>query len=245
MSTQKATTALEELGFTSYEAEVFVSLQQLGEGTAREISEASNVPRSQVYGVADTLVENGFAEVVESSPKVFRAVSLDAACAQLCRQLDRKQKRARDHLQDLRTTETDISGPQEISTIRGRESISERAANLVNQAQEEIFFTISTELQLSPENINQLRDRASNGIDVTVVTEDPTIDQVFREGAVQVTVRSTVRPIDCLGRMVLTDDNAILLSALTDQESVDEMAIWAAGTPIAKVLNQLLTSSHG
>jgi sugar-specific transcriptional regulator TrmB len=83
MSTHEAVEALRELGLSNYEARVFVALQRLGSGTAQEVSQVSDVPRSQVYGAADDLAARGLLEVVESSPKAFRPVDLSTARDQL------------------------------------------------------------------------------------------------------------------------------------------------------------------
>ncbi len=57
MDESDAIEALEELGLSNYEAKVFVALQRLGTGTARDIHQATDVPRSQVYGAAESLQE--------------------------------------------------------------------------------------------------------------------------------------------------------------------------------------------
>ena len=50
-----ATESLQQLGLSQYEAEVFVALVKLGTGTAREVTQITDVPRSQVYGAAEAL----------------------------------------------------------------------------------------------------------------------------------------------------------------------------------------------
>ena len=64
-----ARTALERLGLSTYEAGVFVALEKLGRGTAREIAEATDVPRSQVYGAAEHIAAalDGYKIIVTKS----------------------------------------------------------------------------------------------------------------------------------------------------------------------------------
>jgi len=52
MNEGDAVDALKSLGLTTYEARTFVALQKLGAGTASEVADIADVPRSQVYGAA-------------------------------------------------------------------------------------------------------------------------------------------------------------------------------------------------
>ncbi|HET7324565.1 MAG TPA: helix-turn-helix domain-containing protein, partial [Halococcus sp.] len=54
-----AIAALKRLGLSSYEAQVFVALQRISRGSARDIDRVTDVPRSQVYGAAEQLEERG------------------------------------------------------------------------------------------------------------------------------------------------------------------------------------------
>ncbi|PSP27801.1 hypothetical protein BRC65_04050 [Halobacteriales archaeon QH_2_65_14] len=55
MNDSEAVDGLKRLGLTTYEARVFLGLQKLGSGTANEVSDVVDVPRSQVYGAAEDL----------------------------------------------------------------------------------------------------------------------------------------------------------------------------------------------
>jgi sugar-specific transcriptional regulator TrmB len=242
MSTRDAAAALERLGLGSYEAEVFVALQQLGTGTTREISEVSDVPRSQVYGAADALAERGLVEVVESSPKAYRPVSLAAAREHLQRQLDREQERAFENLRELRTTEGDSDTTQAVSTLRGRQPVGERAASIVARAEELIIFVAPAAAQLSPAIAEALRDRATAGVEATLVTADPAVEEQFADDEVRVVLMAEDSPADYTGRTLMVDDDTVLLSVVTDDEPVDEMAMWTAETPIATILAQFVHS---
>jgi len=65
---------LKKLGLTEYEAKAYASLVGLGEATAREIHEASRVPRTRVYDILKDLAEKGFVEFIQGSPTYYRVV---------------------------------------------------------------------------------------------------------------------------------------------------------------------------
>lgn len=62
---------LKQFGLSTYAARTFVALVELGSGTARDVSQVSDVPRTRVYDAADELCEYGLVEVRQTSPKEF------------------------------------------------------------------------------------------------------------------------------------------------------------------------------
>jgi HTH-type transcriptional regulator, sugar sensing transcriptional regulator len=96
MNEDDAIDALESLGLSNYEAKVFVALQKLGTGTARDIHGVTDVPRSQVYGAAENLQQRGLVEVQQSKPLQYRPVSLNAAKSHLRDRFERRQERTFD-----------------------------------------------------------------------------------------------------------------------------------------------------
>ena len=62
---------LEQFGLSTYAARTFVALVRRGSGTARDVSQMSEVPRTQVYNVVDELHEQGLVDIKHSSPKRF------------------------------------------------------------------------------------------------------------------------------------------------------------------------------
>jgi sugar-specific transcriptional regulator TrmB len=239
MSVHEAVEALCELGLSTYEAEVFVALQRLGTGTAQEVSEQSDVPRSQVYGAADDLAARGLIEVVESAPKSFRPVSLAAAREQLAARVEREQERAFENLAAVQGDHEERDHDGEVSTLRGREPIRDRAVALVDDADEQVVLVGVDDDLLSDAVVDSLCGRADAGVPVTVVTPDETV----RERVGQSDVRVVVVPEDhhggFTGVTLLVDEATVMLSVPTepDREApFDEVALWTAETSIGRIL---------
>ncbi|MFC5135061.1 MULTISPECIES: helix-turn-helix domain-containing protein [Haloferacaceae] len=70
---------LEHLGLSAYAARTFVALVSLGTGTAKDVSEVSDVPRTGVHDAIDELHDDGLVDVRHSSPRTFRAISAETA----------------------------------------------------------------------------------------------------------------------------------------------------------------------
>lgn len=69
---------LGDLGLSQYEARMYFALLTLGEAKVTTLSKRAYVPQSKAYGVLESLIEKGFAEMNRSErPKTFRALALD------------------------------------------------------------------------------------------------------------------------------------------------------------------------
>ncbi|WP_132057238.1 TrmB family transcriptional regulator [Halorussus amylolyticus] len=243
MSAHEAVEALKRLGLSNYEAKVFVALQRLGTGTAQEVSQLSDVPRSQVYGAADDLADRGLVEVVESSPKQYRPVSLDAAREQLRARIEREQERAFESLDAVRNEHADHTDDGEVSTLHGRHTVHERVAELIRRADEQVVLVAGTADLFSEGVERALAERAAAGIPVVVVTRDPAVEDRFADDPIRVVVTSREQTGGFTGRTLLVDDATVLLSVLTEGDDPDpfgETALWTADTRIGHILAEFI-----
>lgn len=242
VSAGEATAALERLGLSSYEAAVFVALQRLGDGTAQEIAELSDVPRSQVYGTADELAKRGLVEQVESSPKRYRPVSLDAARRQLSTRLEREQDRAFENLVDLRQSDSNTTDGTSVTTLRGRHPIQERVAALVGDATERVLYVAPAARQVDGVVADALRARATDELDVLVATEEAAVRERFDAVPLPVIVMDE-NSMGFTGRTLLVDEATVLLSVVPeDADSADETAMWTVDTSIGRILAQFISA---
>ena len=75
----EAISVLQQLGLKEYEAKCFVGLSRLTAGTAKQLSEITDVPRTRIYDAIRVLEAQGLVEIQHTSPKQFRAVPLEEA----------------------------------------------------------------------------------------------------------------------------------------------------------------------
>jgi sugar-specific transcriptional regulator TrmB len=242
MSSDDAIAALKRLGLPNYEARVFVALQALGSGTAQAVSDRSGVPRSQVYGAADELADRGLLEIVESSPKAYRPVKLATARDLLSERLEREQTRAFENLASIQATDTDRATSKDVSTLRGRRPIDDRIAALVETADHTVVFVAPTESHLADDIANALDAAGHDDVDVTVVTAARSLADRFADAPIDVFVMSEDNPADFAGRALMIDDETVLLAAETDDDPVEEEALWTGDSSIGRILAQFMQS---
>jgi len=239
MSAHEAVDALRELGLSNYEARVFVALHRLGGGSAQDVADTADVPRSQVYGAADDLAARGLVEVVESSPKTYRPVSLERARAQLRERVEAQADRAFENLDAVAGDRGDATDAGEVATVRGHEPIRDRAVDLVAGASDRVLLVGTDAAALREDLADALAERARAGVPVTVVTDDGSLAERF--GGVDglaVVVSAASGDDGYAGRTLLVDDATVLLSVPTADahEPFDEVAMWTAGTRIGHIL---------
>ncbi|MDY7080848.1 MAG: helix-turn-helix domain-containing protein, partial [Halobacteria archaeon] len=135
---------MKQLGFKEYEAECFVGLSRLGKGSAREISEISEVPRTRVYDAVRVLEMKGLVEVQHSTPQQFRAVDIDQTIEILRNEYDSKLDRLCEALQGLELVQSDDATEveHEVWSISGDDSITSRMKHLIDTAEDEVVLVI-------------------------------------------------------------------------------------------------------
>src|SRR5215208_7555107 len=65
---------LQQLGLNAYESRSYLVLLGHPKFKALELASRAHVPRQKIYEVLDSLVERGFARVVQEKTKLFSAV---------------------------------------------------------------------------------------------------------------------------------------------------------------------------
>jgi sugar-specific transcriptional regulator TrmB len=63
---------LERLGLTEYEQTALAELLTLGRTTAPNLAEATGIPKARIYGVLDSLADEGYIEVIPGRPKEYQ-----------------------------------------------------------------------------------------------------------------------------------------------------------------------------
>jgi sugar-specific transcriptional regulator TrmB len=140
---EEAVELLQQLGLKEYEARCFVGLAQLDRGTAKRLSEMTEVPRTRVYDAIRVLEAQGLVEIQHSSPQRFRAVSLDEATETLRDQYEDRIGRLRDSLESIESADEEDDVPvQQVWAMAGQEAIENRTEDLIEDATGEIVLIV-------------------------------------------------------------------------------------------------------
>ncbi|MDS0473907.1 helix-turn-helix domain-containing protein [Natrinema sp. 1APR25-10V2] len=253
---QEAIDLLQDLGLQEYEARCFVALNQLPSGTAKEIHDVSEVPRTRVYDAVSTLESEGLVEVQHSNPQVYRAVDIEEATQTLRRKYADRIDSLETHLENAEVQETDEENHvQEVWSMVGNDAIESRMLELIDGAESEIALVVVDESILSETLFEELGWAVES--ELTVLLGGKTDAITSRFGTELPTVRVFETSLDWLtgamdedevaiSRIMLVDREKLLIGSYypaADDAKANEQAVFASGLEngIVVLLRRLIT----
>lgn len=240
--------ALEDLGLTESEARCFIALTQLPQGTAKEVSQLADIPRSRVYELGDRLSERGLVAVQDANPRRFRAVSVETAIETLEQTHQDRLNEAARVLHEIETADEDEQ-EQGFWTVSGREAIVDATTDLLDQADEEIFLILTSEHVASEEVEERLQAAYDRGVTIIGGSVSDEMRKRAREEFPDALIFEPrigwgeTPSSGGVGRLLMVDRDAVLTSAIEAGPApgmYDETAIWGRGTGFDKVLRVVL-----
>ena len=235
---EEAIEVLQQLGLKEYEARCFVGLSRLHTGTAKQLSEMTEVPRTRIYDAIRVLEAQGLVEVQHSSPQQFRAVPLEEATETLRDQYEDRVDRLQDALEMVEIVDTDDEAPiQQVWALTGRAAIGNRTNDLVGDATDEVVLVIGDDSLLTSDLVDALNG-VGNGSDLLVgaLTESLQDEiqtavpsaKTFISGLEWLHGENATVDDTAIGRLLLIDRSTILVSSIMP-ETKEELAIFGEG----------------
>lgn len=233
---------MQELGLKEYEAKAFIALTQIPNGTARDVSEISDVPRTRVYDAVESLESKGLVEIQHVNPKQFRAVSIDEAVSTLRAEYEARTASLRATLEEIQPVERGSDGdvPAEVWSLAGRSAIATRATKLIEGAQSEVVVFVGDESGFTEPMAEAINDTGASGVTVSVGAVSEEIAAAIDERLPEVTVFSSrqqwMQPPETdrgpvIDRLLLVDGGAVLVSTAWGNRNGNarETAVFARG----------------
>ncbi len=125
-----------EMGFTEYEAKIYLSLLAEHPASAYTISQNSGVPHSRVYDVTRRLIKRGIAVSSGTKPELFSPLSPD----ELMEKLRREYEVFTDELEKRLASGQFVSDFDPVWNLPNAEKAFEMARDLIGRAEESIYI---------------------------------------------------------------------------------------------------------
>ena len=243
---QQSVDLLQQLGLKEYEARCFVALARLPKGTAKEISDISEVPRTRVYDAIRVLETKGLVEIQHSNPQQFRAVPIEEAAETLRQEYESRTDTLVEALTAIEPTELN-GGDEEIThevwALSGTTAITNRTQQLINAAGREIVLIVGRDEVITDELLEQLQEAVDTGLTVLIGTQTEEIRAQIAEALPDAEVFVSglewlhSSPLETgddttISRLLLIDKNTILVSSVheTDTGGIEsEKAVFGRG----------------
>ncbi len=133
---QGAVSALEKMGFSTYEAMAYAGLLKQSPVTGYLLSKLCGVPRSRIYETLDRLAARGYAVALQSDPIEYSPLAVPELLAQLREQFDGALSTLDSELSQLAT----VQASESMWNLVGREDILRRARAMIAKAQESVYL---------------------------------------------------------------------------------------------------------
>ncbi|MCS0504704.1 TrmB family transcriptional regulator [Ancylobacter mangrovi] len=168
-------TDLKRLGFTEYEAKIYVQLLRTPLSTAYEISKGANVPRPNTYHSLEALAQRGAVLPVSENPVRYVAAPPDEFLAALSNQT---QALCEDLSKRL-TSVAPAPNDQYVWMLRGESSVHSKIETLIKESRVSIWIKASDTVLRRHTDV--LREAAARGLDIFIVLFGPDAEE-FRFG---------------------------------------------------------------
>ena len=235
---QAAIDGLEALGLTEYEARCFVALSELPHGTAREIGQVADIPRSRVYETMERLQDRGLVELHEAEPRAYQGVTVDTAMDLLRSEYDSYFDTVEQSLRQLEPSYK--KSEQAVWALNTHEQVTGRAVDILDDAEEEVVLILLDENLLDNATIDALEAASDRGVTIHVGTVSEAIHDRIADADVDACVFTTdlvewfteMSESPRIGRLLMADRKPVLASALHEEELPgvpNETAVWSDG----------------
>lgn len=247
-----AVNGLKQLGLTDYEARCFVALTRIPHGTAKEVAQVADIPRSRVYETMERLHQRGLVEIQQGEPRTFQNVPIDTALRLLQREYESYFETVEQKLRALEPAYKERQ--QAVWAISNHEAVTERVLHLIEDATDEIVMTVLDADLLGESVLSELTAASAQGVPIHITTHNTAIRDRLDSAEIDANVFSTalvewfgsMTGVPRIGRVVMADRGPVLVSALHEQrlpEVPRETAAWSDGINhgFATFLERVLT----
>ena len=170
--------SLKVIGFSEYEAKVYIALVQLGGGTATEISKVSQVPTNRVYQTLDRLQDKGYVkgQIGDSIANFYMPEDPETVINQIEDYYKEHFENAKMRLSAIWERAKRIEFPT-IWTLRGNRSVYGSIKEYLQNSQEYFYLTTDTLFDLKEYDLLDLIiDKQNEGTDVRIITSSTGVD---------------------------------------------------------------------
>jgi len=241
-----------------YESKVWLALLGKSIASVGEIAELSNVPRSRVYDVLESLEKRGFAIAKLGKPIKYIAVKPAVVLEHMKNNIfDEAEEKAKNllnareipeykELEMLYTQGIKPIRPEELSSaISGRQNIYNHMKELIANAKKEIILVSTIEaLNRKKSFLVPLFEKIKLlGVNIKVaasVTDDSKKDIKAKLFTLSKQLGTPVKSIKINSRFFVVDNSEVLIFATPDNGEDKDIAIWVNSPFFSRALTTFL-----
>jgi sugar-specific transcriptional regulator TrmB len=252
-------TSLQNLGFTSYEAKVYVALVRNETATVSTLHDDSGVPNSAIYGALKKLEKRGIIEFQNTKPMRYRCIPPEEALSKLKKDYAEECDIVFEKLDELYGESASEKTEELIWNINGARNVTCKVIQMLESAKNDILIlSSSTPFRAIAERHASLkkdyatiigvmnRKSGEEGISVRVISSCEDEAKTIQNLVPLATVR--VNSLEESGSelksfVIVIDDSEMLVDILKDEDGdADLSAVWTNGAEFSSVISHLLSA---
>ncbi len=183
---------LQRIGLNAYEARSYLVLVGHPRFKALELAARAHVPRQKIYEVLDSLVEKGFAQVIQEKTKLFSAVEPDLAVPaylerrgqQLEAELSEQARLGEDLVGDLKAAYSEGQGGKGtldyLRIVSDPGQTAQQYRRMLSEVQEEYLEFSRPPYAVDPLDEQLVRMARNRGVRCRLLIEAGTLDAAHR-----------------------------------------------------------------
>lgn len=215
---------MQKIGFTSYEAKIYIALLHRNPATGYEISKLSGVPQAKVYENMLRLGNRGAVLNVGNDPLKYVPLPPE----KLLKKVDADFEKSINMLKSKLPALSNGNEPDYVWNIRGYFSAMEKASQLIKEAENELALAIWSEDAMYL--YNELAEAVSRGVETSILIYGR--KNVTGLGNVSFLVGESKHIKEAGGRWItLVADGKEILTGQIDEEK-EGISIWTANPAI-------------
>lgn len=201
----------EKLGLKEYESQALKQLLSMGRTTAPNLAEATGIPKARIYGVLDSLADEGFVEVIPGRPKEYQSKPPERV---LDRAVENSRRRHEEYQEEVERMEDefldefgplferaseDVSPTEELFYVVDVGEPSENETRRLYEEAEREVKVLTKSFEYLPEVARALQQTVDRGVEVEVLMLHPDIledDNVVTQRDRYRRLREEHQPVD-------------------------------------------------
>lgn len=225
-----------QIGFTEYEARVYMQLLRQSPATAYEIAKACGVPRPNTYNALESLAKRGTVQPVSENPMRYVAAPPDRHLAAIGRQTVAVCDSLVHELSKLKTPDDDPY----VWNVQGEVAIHRKIAELIDESRFSIRAKASAEMLRG--HADALRTAAERGVELLIVLfgDDPAEFRFTPACRIYLHENTGVRMGRADNLFTLTIDHVQAVTAATDNLT----AFYTRNHAVVQMANTLIRHDY-
>ena len=181
---------LQQVGLNAYEARSYLVLIGHPRFKALELAARAHVPRQKIYEVLDSLVEKGFAQVVQEKTKLFSAVEpglaipayLEREKEKLERDLDDQRRHGQSLAHDLKSVFAEGQGGRGtldyLSIVNDPSQIATHYRSMLSNVERDYLEFSRPPYAVDPLDEQLVKEAVGRGVRCRILIEPEALDEV-------------------------------------------------------------------